>query len=122
MGIAWLQGLRDDTLAESIARGKEVYENYCIACHQADGKGLPGNFPPLAGSDFLTKYPERSLYAAKYGMQGEIVVNGQTYNLYMASLNLDHEEVADVMNYVRNSWGNKNDTLVTIERVVAIKK
>lgn len=107
---------------ESKARGKEIYEEYCITCHMAEGEGVEGVFPPLANSDYLIKNPLKSIYAIKYGQQGEIVVNGITYNSFMSELGLDDQEVADVMNYVRNAWGNQNDTIITAEIVKSLEE
>lgn len=104
-------------LTESIKRGEIVYNDMCITCHLADGKGVPKTFPPLANSDYLREKQTESLKAVKYGMSGEIVVNGITYNNAMAPLGLSNEEVADVINYINNSWGNSIDNFVTPEKV-----
>jgi mono/diheme cytochrome c family protein len=106
---------------ESINRGKEIYAQLCVVCHQADGKGLAGAFPPLAGSDYLLETPDKAIHAVKYGLQGEIVVNGKTYNSIMTNQNLSDEEVADVMNYVMNTWGNSHE-MITVERVKKVEK
>lgn len=109
-------------LTESMKQGKMVYDDFCITCHMGNGEGLLGTFPPLAKSDFLMKNRAKSIHAIKYGLQGEITVNGTKYNGVMANLGLTDEEVADVMNYITNSWGNKNDKLVTEKEVSEIKK
>lgn len=109
-------------LTESMKRGSEVYQDFCITCHMGNGQGLEGTFPPLAKSDFLMKNRAKSIHAIKYGLQGEITVNGKKYNSVMASLGLTGDEVADVMNYITNSWGNKNEKLVTEKEVSEIKK
>lgn len=101
----------------SIDRGKIVYEDMCITCHLADGKGVEKVFPPLANSDYLNTNQEESIKAVKYGMSGEIEVNGITYNNMMSPLGLSDAEVADVMNYINNSWGNTIDNVVTPEMV-----
>ncbi len=101
---------------ESINRGKEIYGQLCVVCHQADGKGIEGAFPPLAGSDYLLKTPDKAIHAVKYGLQGEITVNGKKYNSIMTNQNLSDQEVADVMNYVLNTWGNSHE-MITLERV-----
>ncbi len=105
------------TLEASIIRGKNVYEDMCITCHMPNGKGVPKAFPPLADSDYLRAKQTESIKAVKYGMSGEILVNGVTYNSTMAPLGLSDEEVADVMNYINNSWGNTIENFVTIEKV-----
>lgn len=109
-------------LKESIYRGSEIYSDFCISCHMATGEGLDGVFPPLAKSDYLIKNREASLKSIKFGLQGEIIVNGKTYNSVMTPLGLGDDEVADVMNYISNSWGNKNDKIVTEEEVAKLKK
>ncbi len=113
---------QDNDLAASMERGKEIYEDFCIACHQADGKGLPGAFPPLANSDYLLNKREASIRAVKYGQQGEIVVNDVTYNAIMTPLYLADDEVADVMNYILHSWENKGGEMVTLEEVEKVKE
>lgn len=104
-------------LEASIKRGEVVYSDMCITCHLADGKGVPRAFPPLADSDYLRDNQTGSIKAVKYGMSGEIVVNGVTYNSVMSPLGLSDGEVADVMNYINNSWGNKIEGLVTPDKV-----
>jgi len=112
---------QDERKKESIERGKEIYNQLCIACHQANGEGIPGAFPPLANSDYLFADIDRSIHAIKYGLQGEIVVNGKTYNSIMTSQQLTDEETADVLNYVLNSWGNSHE-YVSPSRVKAVKQ
>ncbi|GGW60670.1 cbb3-type cytochrome c oxidase subunit III [Winogradskyella epiphytica] len=107
----------DPELKASVERGKIVYGDMCMTCHLADGKGTPNAFPPLADSDFLREKQTESIKAVKHGMSGEIVVNGITYNSAMAPLGLSDTEVADVMNYINNSWGNAIDNFVTPEKV-----
>ncbi|REE24520.1 c-type cytochrome [Winogradskyella pacifica] len=104
-------------LIASIERGKIVYNDMCITCHLPNGKGVPRAFPPLADSDFLRENQTESIKAVKYGMSGEIVVNGITYNSTMAPLGLSDNEVADVINYINNSWGNTINNFVTPEKV-----
>ncbi|NER12121.1 c-type cytochrome [Leptobacterium flavescens] len=113
---------QDNKLKESIERGSAVYEDFCVTCHLPTGKGVTGSFPPLAESDYLIKNREESIRGIKYGQKGEITVNGKKYNGFMAPLGLADDEVADVMNYILNSWGNKSDKIVTEEEVAKIKK
>lgn len=116
--VTYYQG---DAKKESIARGEEIYSQLCIVCHQADGKGLEGAFPPLANSDYLLKTPDKAIHAIKYGLTGPITVNGKPYNSVMTNQNLTDEEVRDVMNYIMNTWGNTHD-LITLERVKKVAK
>ena len=115
--------LKPDTtelLNASIERGGIIYTDFCMQCHMANGKGIEGTFPPLAGSDWLTEKRSESIHAVKYGQSGEIVVNGETYNSVMVTMGLSDREVADVLNYVMNSWGNTQDKMVSPEEVSKI--
>jgi mono/diheme cytochrome c family protein len=108
---------QEPSLEESMERGKEVYSDFCVTCHLDKGQGVPYAFPPLANSDYLMTNREASIKAVKYGLQGEIVVNDLTYNSAMAPMGLEDEEVADVLNYIMNSWGNKQDRMVSVDEV-----
>lgn len=113
---------QDQELKESMQRGSEIYADFCVTCHLQQGEGVANTFPPLAKSDYLVKNREASIKGVKYGQQGEIIVNGVTYNNAMAPLGLEDEEVVDVMNFVMNSWGNTSDKTVSLEEVEAIQK
>jgi nitrite reductase (NO-forming) len=90
-----------------IERGKKVYLSVCFACHMANGEGLPGIFPPLANSDFLKADKGRAIRIPIKGLSGPIVVNGKEYNNIMPpQTQLDDEQIADVLTYILNSWGN----------------
>ncbi|WP_299314848.1 cytochrome c [uncultured Aquimarina sp.] len=121
--IAILQsGDQETELSKSIVRGEEIYIDFCMQCHLHDGKGTSKVFPPLAGSDWLVNKRKESIHSIKYGLNGPITVNGESYNSAMTPLGLEDEEIADVMNYIMNSWGNKQKRMVTTEEVTAIKK
>tara|TARA_B100000575_G_scaffold78590_1_gene61508 strand:- start:858 stop:1247 length:390 start_codon:yes stop_codon:yes gene_type:complete len=112
-----------DSLSISIENGKIVYDDFCIRCHLPNGKGQIGIIPPLANSDFLYEHMEESIKALKFGgIEGEIIVNGVKYNSRMEKMGLYDEEIADVMNYILNSWGNKSDIMITQEYVKKLKK
>lgn len=113
---------QDKELEESMKRGSEIYADFCITCHMDKGQGVESVFPPLAKSDFLMNNREKSIYGVKYGQNGEMVVNGVTYNNTMVALGLEDQEIADVMNYILNSWGNTSDKMVSEEEVAAIAK
>ncbi len=98
--------------AEQIEAGKKIYMQACFACHQTNGEGVANAFPPLAKSDYLNADPARSIGVLLKGLSGEIVVNGKKYNSIMPSQQLSDEEVAHVLTYVYNSWGN-NGTVVS---------
>src|SRR5687768_6413011 len=90
-----------------MAQGKQVFMQTCFVCHQMNGEGIPNQIPPLAKSDFLMADKERAIRIVLQGQSGEIVVNGKKYNAIMAPLNnLSDEEVANVLTYVQNSFGN----------------
>ena len=97
-------------------KGKRVFAQTCVACHQPEGQGLPGVFPPLAKSDFLMADKPRAIAALIKGLSGPIEVNGQKYNGVMPPVMLNDEQVAQVLTYVRNSWGNSGD-IVTVDEV-----
>ena len=114
----WL--FQNKLLEQSIADGKEIYQDFCLQCHLDTGKGVSGVFPPLAQSDYLLNDLDLSIKGIKYGMSGPITVNGEEYNGVMQNQGLDDVEIADVMNYVINSWGNKSKEVITPERVASI--
>lgn len=112
---------QEKPLEQSLLDGKEIYTDFCLQCHMSNGQGAEGIFPPLADSDYLKDIP-KSIHAIKYGLKGEIKVNGQIYNSAMISQGLDDEEIADVMNYILRSWGNTTEDVITETQVAAIKK
>jgi mono/diheme cytochrome c family protein len=79
-------------------------------------------FPPLYLSNWLKDMRTESIKAVKYGQKGEIEVNGVTYNGVMVPMGLSDQEVADVMNYVMNSWGNTQNAMVTEAEVKTVEK
>lgn len=94
------------SLEERIEFGKQTYMQTCFACHQAEGQGVNGAFPPLAKSDFLNADVNRTIGIVLNGLTGEITVNGQKFNSVMTRQNLNDEEIANVLTFVYNSWGN----------------
>lgn len=113
---------QDPELEDSIQRGNEIYADFCVTCHLTQGEGVAGAFPPLADSDYLRENREASIRGIKFGQQGELIVNGATYNGVMAPMGLEDEEIADVMNYILNSFGNSSDNMVTVADVSTITK
>ena len=108
--------------AASLERGKAVYSRTCVACHQPTGMGLPPVFPPLAGSEWVAKDASIAVRNIVNGMQGPITVKGVSYNSMMPPVaGLSDKDIADVVNYVNNSWGNAGPN-VTEAEVTAIKK
>lgn len=87
--------------------GKKVFDTTCIACHQANGLGVPGQYPPLVASEWVTGSEERIIRIVLHGLNGPITVEGKEYNNVMAPLgSLKDDQIANVISYVRASWGN----------------
>lgn len=101
------QAAKTLTKEEQITLGKNVFESNCLACHQANGEGIPNAFPPLADSDFLNADHHRAIDIILHGRSGPITVNGKTYDSVMPAIALNNEQVANVLTYVLNSFGNK---------------
>ncbi len=98
--------IRAKNKAERIEFGKRVFDRTCAACHQLTGIGIPGAFPPVAGSDFLNADKQRAMGVVVGGLTGEVTVNGNKFNGVMPAWDLNEEDIADVLTYVYNSWGN----------------
>lgn len=107
---------------ELFKKGEKLYQANCQACHQASGKGIPGAFPPLEKSEWVTGSKEQLVAIILYGLQGEVTVNNEKYNSSMPGQmgNLTDEDVAAVSTYIRNSFGNEAD-LVATEVVQQVK-
>ena len=103
--------------------GKSIYNDFCLRCHLSQGEGVEGIYPPLAKSDYLFKNIKQSIIAVKLGgIDGDIIVNGKKYEGYMENMGLYSDEVADVMNYILNSWGNNYNKIITEEYVDELTK
>ena len=102
--------------------GAQVFTTVCAACHQADGKGLPGAFPALAGSEWVTADPETPIRVVLLGLSGPVKVNGADFNSMMPpqGATLDDEKIANVLTYVRANFGNKASA-ITKDQVVAVR-
>ena len=95
------------TLEQQIKAGEAHFNGTCSVCHQANGQGLEGVFPPLAGSDLLADTPKRAISIVLNGLSGEVTVNGKTYNSVMPPMSqLNDDELANILTYVTHSWGN----------------
>lgn len=106
----------DMSLTARMQRGKAVFQGTCSTCHQAEGQGLASVFPPLAKSDYLMADRDRAIEGVLAGMSGPIVVNGENYNGVMPPLaHLTDHEIADVLSFVLNSWGNDGGPVVDEE-------
>jgi len=102
------------TQQDQIQAGQALFAGTCSVCHQANGEGLPGVFPPLARSDYLTADPRRAIDFVLHGLTGKITVNGSEYNSVMPPMNqLNDDEVANILTYVLNSFGNSGGRILT---------
>jgi mono/diheme cytochrome c family protein len=113
-------------LAAAKLKGQIVFTTYCMPCHQADGNGVQNLNPPLVKTTYVLGEKKQLIEIILNGLNKEIVINGETYNGVMASHDyLTNQEIADVLTYVRNSFGNKA-SIVTPQDVklarVALKK
>jgi mono/diheme cytochrome c family protein len=91
---------------DKIELGRQLFTSICAACHQATGLGVPNTFPPLAGSDYLNADKNRAIKTVINGRQGEVVVNGRKFNNSMPSFPLGNDDIANVLTFVYNSFGN----------------
>jgi mono/diheme cytochrome c family protein len=120
-GISFL--LYSQTLDKaSFERGKKVYQTTCLACHQSEGQGVPRMFPTLSKTDWVLGNKQRLIKVVKKGLKGgEVTIDGDRFSSPMpAQVQLNDQQVADVLTYVRNSFGNKASG-ITLAEVKAIK-
>jgi mono/diheme cytochrome c family protein len=113
-----------DPAKEAFNKGLAVYGQACLACHQPSGTGTPGQFPPLAGADWvLESDPGRIIRIVLGGLQGPIEVKGNMYNNAMPPWGptLTDEQVAHVLTYIRQAWGN-SASAVTTEQVTKVRQ
>lgn len=106
--------------------GQKIYMVSCFACHQANGQGMPDMFPPLASSDWVQAgKPDRVVRIVIHGMVGPLHINGEAFSspapLMPAQAHLTDQQVADVLTYIRSSWGNDAGA-VSADQVSAIRK
>jgi|SRR5688572_10206709 len=92
----------------TMERGKKVYIQYCVACHQVDGGGVPGLNPPLEKTSYILGSKTKLIKVILKGMNTHEEIDGETYSNIMAPFNyLTDQQISDVLTYVRNSFGNK---------------
>jgi mono/diheme cytochrome c family protein len=104
-----------------MATGEKLYAAHCAACHQANGQGLAGAFPPLAESSYLAEGAGPAIGAVLNGLNGLITVNGADYDAVMPGMPyLDDEEVAKIITFVMNSWNNPGGD-VSADEVAAVR-
>ena len=105
-------------------RGKKIFAANCQTCHQASGQGIPGQYPPLAGSEFTTGGSRRPAMIVMKGLQGPVKVKGQQFGTAVMQpwdKTLTDQKIADVLTYERSDWGN-NASPVTAEQIAALRK
>ncbi len=104
------------TVRDQVNAGKALFNGTCSVCHQANGAGLPGVFPPLAKSDYLNANPKRAIGVVIHGLSGKLKVNGKEYESTMPPMSqLNDDEVANILTYVLNSWDNKGTHIKAAE-------
>ena len=110
------------TLQEQVKAGEALFAGTCSTCHQPDGKGLEGVFPPLANSDYIKANPNALASVILHGLQGPVTVNGKEYNSIMPPMTqLTDDEVANISTYVLNSWGNPGGRVTEADAAAARK-
>jgi mono/diheme cytochrome c family protein len=109
------------SMATSIARGQKVYLQYCLSCHQLDGGGVPNLNPPLIKTSYVTGDKVRLIKVVLNGFAQNVDIDGESYSNNMPPQNmLKDQEIADVLTYVRNSFGNKG-TAITVAQVKTVR-
>jgi len=106
---------QDFDLSASIDRGKSIYSSKCASCHMVDGTGIRGIYTPLTEADSLINDKTRLVKSILVGVKGPTEVNGVKYDGEMQSYSLTDKQVSDVLNYIRNSWGNKGEAILADE-------
>jgi mono/diheme cytochrome c family protein len=108
---------------ERPVRGDLLYTGLCQPCHQGNGQGVPGRYPPLAGSEWVIEDAETPAKIVLHGLEGPIEVLGNIYNEQMDPFHhrLNDREIAAVVNYIRSSWGNEAPE-ITPERVAELRE
>lgn len=116
-------GFIQSDVQKSIVRGKEVYGLYCQNCHMEDGKGMPEVNPPLGKADYMKRPAKDLISVILKGSTASLTINGKKYVGAMpAQEYLNDEQIADVLNYIKNSWGNKIPGTITPAMVKAQRK
>ncbi|HEY0900456.1 MAG TPA: cytochrome c [Sphingobacteriaceae bacterium] len=117
------QSEQELTYARYYVNGKGVYENHCQSCHGKDGNGLKALYPPLTDTTFLRKNKNKIACMIKYGIKGKMIVNGKEYEGEMpAETHLSDIEIAALITYITNSFGNKQGLYEADDATRDIKK
>jgi mono/diheme cytochrome c family protein len=123
-GVTGPGGGGPETPLTPAERGKKIFAANCQTCHQANGLGVPGQYPPLAGSEFTTGGSRRPAMIVLKGLQGPVTVKGQKFGTAVMQpwdKTLTDQKIADVLTYERSEWGN-NASPVTAEQIAALRK
>jgi len=110
---------------KEMTAGEKIYKEKCVACHQADGNGLKGAFPPLKNSDYLKADPKRGINQVLNGSNEEMTVNGEVYKIPMPVQVTTKEDALAVINYVLKEFnGYSDDKLLKMAEIkdIVIKK
>lgn len=124
--LAWGQASSagaGEAVFDPMVAGERFYRRNCVICHMQDGRGVAGNFPPVAGSDWVQGSEERLIKVLLHGLAGPIQVNGNTYNNVMPAFGTSRDrEIAAVLTWMRTNpaWGN-NAEPVSEETVARIR-
>ena len=107
---------RDQKFDQYFVQGEKLYVRHCSNCHQKDGKGLGLLYPPLDESDYMEKSFSETLCLMKYGISGELTVNGKSYNQPMPGVrSLTDLEIAEIATYIYNSGQHKKGLILVTE-------
>ncbi len=116
LNLLLIAGLKSEAQSTQMEAGKKIYIKTCMVCHQNDGAGVPGLNPPLIKTDWVTGQKNRLINVILKGLEDPIEVNGEEYSNPMPSLtHLTDQEIADVLTYIRNSFGNKASAVTPAE-------
>ena len=116
---------------DPLVLGKKQFDTVCVTCHQATGLGMPGIYPPLAGSEWVNGSPERVIRIVLYGLKGDIHVENHEFNAAAmpvfgqvagSAYNWNDEKIAAVLSYVRQAFGNKSAPITTDQVAAAVHK
>jgi mono/diheme cytochrome c family protein len=107
----------------SASAGARIFNQNCASCHQANGEGVPGTFPPLAGNPTVTGYDVHVIHIVKFGLTGNLHVKGTDYNGMMPAWgqSLSNADIASVLTYIRSSWGNRASP-ISEARVASVQR
>jgi len=122
VGATFPDHISQNETQQSALRGKKVYEEYCLSCHQTDGSGVPGLNPPLKKTTYVLGPQDKLVKILLNGLEEEIEINGEYYSNPMPAFGpvLTDQQIADVLTYVRSNFGNKA-TAVPVSKVKAVR-